>query len=275
MSILITIFLLCSLSLCSYASEDNQEDTRNYELLQTLDHNPTLFTQGLIYHSGFFYESSGHYARSRLVRYSEVQQNKHWFKQLFTANKDQRNLERTIFAEGLTRLGDTLYLLSWKSGRAFSFNAETLNPIDEFSYAGEGWGLTHNGIELIRSDGSDHLYFHSAEDFSVSRRLEVKGLGRSWRNINELEYVDGVIWANIWQENIIIAIDAKTGMVNYSVDLSKLVQQENPKKVDAVLNGIAYDTEREAFWVTGKYWQKLYLIRVYSDKGDQSAEKIR
>lgn len=269
---ILIITLLSTLSLYCYADTD-PSSALGYQLLQQIDHNPKLFTQGLIYDKGYFYESSGHYARSRLVRYPVKPDNKSWFKQLFSRNKHQRNIERSVFAEGLTQLENTLYLLSWKSGRAFSFDADTLNPLDEFSYAGQGWGLTHNGHELIRSDGSDYLYFHRAKDFSVSKRLWVKGLGRSWHNINELEYVDGLIWANIWQENIIIAIDAKTGQVKYSVDLSELVQQEDPQKTDAVLNGIAYDKERDAFWVTGKYWKKLYLIQIDQHKHDKSTVK--
>lgn len=269
---ILIITLLSTLFLYSYA-ETTQGNTLGYQLLQEIEHNPKLFTQGLIYDKGYFYESSGHYARSQLVRYPEIQENKNWFKQLFSSNKNQRNIERSIFAEGLTQLNNTLYLLSWKSGRAFSFDTNTLKPIDEFSYAGQGWGLTHNGRELIRSDGSDYLYFHSAKDFSLSKRLWVKGLGRSWHNINELEYVDGLIWANIWQEDIIIAIDSATGNVQHSLDLSELVRQENPQKTDAVLNGIAYDTERDAFWVTGKYWKKLYLIDIQGYKRDQNTLK--
>lgn len=234
----------------------------DYKVLRVIDHNSKLFTQGLVYDNGHLYESSGHYARSRLVRYPVAGTAKNWFSRLFSNNKHQRHIERSIFAEGLTLLNEKLYLLSWKSGRAFSFSAKTLKPLDEFSYSGQGWGLTHNGSELIRSDGSDYLYFHSAKDFSVTKRLWVKGQGRAWQNINELEYVDGLVWANIWQENIVIAINADSGQVEHTVDLSDLVQLENPKKSDAVLNGIAYDRDQKVFWVTGKYWKNLYLIRL-------------
>lgn len=263
MPFLIFILTLLALPFC-HASEVTATDknTLSYTLLQHIEHNPKLFTQGLILNKGYFFESSGHYARSRIVRYPVQDEHKSWLEKVFSSHKQQRSIERSIFAEGLTLLDDTLYLLSWTSGRAFSFDADTLKPRDEFSYTGQGWGLTHNGRELIRSDGSDYLHFHSPSDFSLNKRLWVKGLGRSWHNINELEYVDGLIWANIWQENIIIAIDADTGQVEHTLDLSDLVQQENTTKADAVLNGIAYDAKRKAFWVTGKYWQHLYLIRI-------------
>ena len=234
----------------------------SFELLQSRIHNSRHFTQGLTLVDGYFYESSGHYGRSQLYRYPLDTDQKRGLHSALSREHKQRSIDKALFAEGLTHLGDKLYLLSWKAGRTMSFDAKTLSPISEFNYAGQGWGLTDNGQDLIRSDGSDRLFFHHADDFRPLKQLQVTGLGRSWQNINELEYVNGVIWANIWQEQIIIAIDADSGRVLQSVDLNELVRLENPRGVDAVLNGIAYDHQRNALWVTGKNWRKLYLIQV-------------
>lgn len=255
------ILLVACINLIAGTQFSHADD---YTLLQTREHNRNIFTQGLQLHDGYFYESSGHFGRSRLYRYPAKASSGNWLVRTLSKSSrgESRKLDPHIFAEGLTILDNTLYLLSWKAGRAFSFNAETLAPTQEFRFAGEGWGLTNNGRELIRSDGSDYLFFHDPSDFSVSKRLWVKGFGRSWGNINELEYVKGVLWANIWQENIVIAINPDTGDVLQIVDLSKLVELENNHSHDAVLNGIAYDSERDALWVTGKLWDHMYLISV-------------
>ena len=262
-----TILLALLLTLTNACSRADLSTTpliqhSSFELLQSRSHNSRYFTQGLTLVNGYFYESSGHYGRSQLYRYPLDDTEQDGLQKAFSHDHKQRSINKALFAEGLTTLGNKLYLLSWKAGRALSFDAKTLSPISVFNYAGQGWGLTDNGRDLIRSDGSDHLFFHHTDDFRLLKQLQVWGLGRSWQNINELEYVDGVIWANIWKEQIIIAIDADNGQVLQSVDLSELVRLENPRGVDTVLNGIAYDQQHNALWVTGKNWRKLYLIRV-------------
>jgi len=262
--IVLLALLLTLTNACSRADISTQPlfQHSSFELLQSRPHNSHYFTQGLTLVDGYFYESSGHYGRSQLYRYPLAIDQKSWLQKIISHEHKQRSIDKSLFAEGLTKLDDKLYLLSWKAGRALSFDAQTLSPISEFNYTGQGWGLTDNGRDLIRSDGSDRLFFHHADNFSLLKQLQVRGLGRRWQNINELEYINGVIWANIWQEQIIIAIDADSGQVLQSVDLSEVVRLENPQGVDAVLNGIAYDHQRNALWVTGKNWRKLYLIRV-------------
>jgi len=241
-----------------------------FTLIKTRPHPSRNFTQGLIIEKNYFYESSGHYGRSYLSRYPINIQKKNWLLRLFQEKIQTQRIDRSIFAEGLTLFKDKLYLLSWKAGRVFRFDADTLEPIDEFYYSGEGWGLTHNNHELIRSDGSDQLYFHDANNFKLLREITVysnhvknKSVNNnSWNNLNELEYANGLIWANQWQQQHIIAIDPSTGQVVKIVDLSRLMQQENPKKSDSVLNGIAYDHKQEGLWVTGKYWRNIYLIKI-------------
>jgi len=236
-----------------------------FKLLKTRKHNPRSFTQGLIIDNDFFYESSGHYGRSFISRYPVNIQEKGWLQRLFQKETLVQRIDQSVFAEGLTLLKDKLYLLSWKADRITRLNPNTLKPIDKISYTGEGWGLTHNNNELIRSDGSDHLYFHDTNSFKLLRKITVHSndVHNNWSNLNELEYINGFIWANQWQQPHIIAIDPNSGQVVKIVDLSRLIQQENPKKPDSVLNGIAYDSKHEALWVTGKYWKHLYLIKVF------------
>ncbi|MCE2028448.1 glutaminyl-peptide cyclotransferase [Sessilibacter corallicola] len=223
-----------------------------YQLIEQQNHDAGLFTQGMLVLDGWIYESSGRYGQSKLARYKESDSS-----QLVT-----QPLSRTIFAEGLAHFNNHFYLLTWRAGKAFVLD-EYWSVKKTFSYQGEGWGLTHDGERLIMSDGSDTLQFRDADTFEVLSSIRVTGAGRTWDQLNELEYTDGIVWANRWQTSEIVAIDPQSGRVLGVIDLSALSKkhQQGWYSSDKVANGIAWSSERQAFWVTGKYWNKRYLIK--------------
>lgn len=222
-----------------------------YRVLKTYPHDPEAFTQGLLFHDGELYEGTGLWGRSSLRRVTlatgEVQQ--------------QHNLEDRYFGEGLALWGDRLIQLTWRSGRGFVYDRATFQLLQTFQYPTEGWGLTQDGDALILSDGSDLLYFLDPETFQLRRYLTVKDGDRPINRLNELEYINGEVWANIWLDTRIARIDPATGQVLAWIDLAGLdpTAQQNP---DAVLNGIAYDAQGDRLFVTGKLWPRLYEIEI-------------
>ncbi|MGA1283822.1 MAG: glutaminyl-peptide cyclotransferase [Prochlorothrix sp.] len=222
-----------------------------YRVLKTYPHDPEAFTQGLLFHDGQLYEGTGLWGRSSLRRVTlatgEVQQ--------------QHNLEDRYFGEGLALWGDRLIQLTWRSGRGFVYDRATFQLLQTFQYPTEGWGLTQDGDALILSDGSDRLYFLDPETFQLRRYLTVKDGDRPINRLNELEYINGEVWANIWLDTRIARIDPATGQVLAWIDLAGLdpTAQQNP---DAVLNGIAYDAQGDRLFVTGKLWSRLYEIEI-------------
>lgn len=243
-------WLLAGLLLCCQASLGAVE--YQYTVLEKDVHDPGIFTQGFVLDEGWFYESSGHYGRSFVLRYPENGEG---------PGPEQRlALPRNIFAEGITIVGDQLYVLSWKAGKAWTLDKNSFQLIDEYRYGGEGWGLTHDGEQLIFSDGTDVLRFYS-HDFELLDTRKVQLNGKPVTRLNELEYHDGMIWANQWQSNTIYAISAENGHVQATVELDELQQESATRSGESVLNGIAYDEKRDAFWITGKYWRNRYLLR--------------
>ena len=233
----------------------------DYQVLAQRSHKPTLFTQGLVLDGDTFYESSGLYGRSMLVSYPRDEPDNKWAQ--LTANFTQKDkLPDRYFAEGLALLDDKLYLLTWQEGTVFVYDRTTFSVIDRWRYSGEGWGLAHNSELLIRSDGSEHLYFHSPKDFSLEKTLDVNEEGRPVQRLNELEFIEGYVWANVWHENRLVQIDPATGEVVGSLDLTALTAQVDIESSESVLNGIAYDEEHDALWVTGKHWPTMYLIKL-------------
>lgn len=220
-----------------------------YEILEERERPDDRFTQGLYFDGERWWESSGRYRQSWLAEYTDP-----------TANPLRRKwLAANRFAEGLTALGDKLYLLTYRAGELQRYKRSDLSPLGSLRYRGQGWGLTSDGEQLIMSDGSDELTFRDPETFEIQRRLKVHGGDRHWSQLNELEYAHGLVWANIWQAPLIIAIDPESGAVQRQINLEELApQSQNP---DAVANGIAWDRERNGLWVTGKLWPVLYLIR--------------
>jgi glutamine cyclotransferase len=226
--------------------------TVTVQQVRSYPHDSTAFTQGLVWHDGRLYESTGRYGESSL-RIVELQ----------TGRVLQKvDLPQTYFAEGLAAVGGTLYQLTWKESVAFKYDAETLRPAGQVSYTGEAWGLASDGRRLIVSDGSSYLTFVDPASFQVDTTLRVVDGGRPVDQLNELEWVRGEVWANVWHTNEIVRIDPQTGRVKGRLDLSALV----PPVLDpeAVLNGTAYDPQANRLLVTGKLWPRLYEISVPS-----------
>lgn len=233
----------------------------SYEILSERTHKPTLFTQGLLVDGDHFYESSGLYNKSLLVTYPIAEPDGTWAKISAPFSKKQ-TVPARYFAEGLALHDDKLYLLTWQEKTLLVYDKATLSYQKSISYDGEGWGLTSDGKQLIRSDGSNNLYFHDADDFSVTKTLSVTDAGKAVSQLNELEFADGAIWANIWYQDRIIKIDPSTGKVLGEINLAGLKQKLKLDNSEQVLNGIAWDEKRKAFWVTGKNWPKMFLIRI-------------
>jgi glutaminyl-peptide cyclotransferase len=232
----------------------------DYTVIDERTHKPILFTQGLQLDNGFFYESSGLYGKSMLVTYPVTEPASTWAK-LSAPFTKRYTLPTELFAEGLTILNDKLYLLTWQEGKLLVFDKAQLAHIKTLHYQGEGWGLTNNGMEFIRSDGSSTLYFHNLENFSITKKIKVQDENKEVSQLNELEFVDGFIWANIWHSDRVVKIDPATGTVVNHLNLADLRKKMNLTDSEQVLNGIAWDKDKKAFWVTGKNWPKMFLIK--------------
>ena len=213
-------------------------------------HFSKVFTQGLIIKNNIVWESSGLYGKSLLTKWN-----------LDTGKViKQRKLANKYFAEGLTELNGHLYQLTWKAGIAFEIDMNTLATIKQHSYQGEGWGLTANGTQLIMSNGSDVLQYINPVTFKTESSIKVH-IGQSpINNLNELEWINGMIWANVYQTDYIVVIDPRTGEVMDKYYLPNLLSS-NIKK-PGVLNGIAYDESNGKIWITGKKWPFLYEFQI-------------
>lgn len=224
-----------------------------YQVVAEYPHDPGAFTQGLVLRNGELFEGTGLEGESTLRRVD-----------LESGDVLQmRELDEEYFGEGISILNGRIYQLTWQSGVAFVYDAETFELLKIFSYDGEGWGLTTDGQRLIMSDGTDTLVFRDPETFDVTGEIDVRDSGTPVANLNELEYVEGEVWANVWQTDRVARIDPGSGQVVGWVDLSGLLSEEERETYDVdVLNGIAYDSESERIFVTGKLWPKLFEIEV-------------
>ncbi len=231
-----------------------------FEILAERTHKPTLFTQGLLVDGDHFYESSGLYDKSILVSYPITEPASTWAK-LSASFTQKQTVPAHYFAEGLALLDNKLYLLTWQEQTLLIYDKATLNYQKSISYKGEGWGLASDGKQLIRSDGSDTLYFHNPDDFAVTKTLKITDEGKSVAQLNELEFAGGFIWANIWYQDRILKIDPATGKAVGEMDLSGLKQKLQLNNSEQVLNGIAWDEKQNAFWITGKNWPKMFLVK--------------
>jgi glutamine cyclotransferase len=222
-----------------------------YTVVRSYPHDPSAFTQGLEFVDGVLYEGTGLNGRSSIRRVN-----------LDTGNVlKQHNIGSQYFGEGITVFKSDLFELTWQSGIAFVYDRTTFAPKKSFKYTGEGWGLTHDGTNLIMSDGSEFLRFLDPDTFAERRRLRVTGPGQPVKNLNELEYVKGEIFANVWMTDYIARIDPSTGRVNAYIDLRGLLPATGLSG-DAVLNGVAYDAATDRLFVTGKLWPRLFEIRL-------------
>jgi len=228
----------------------------DFEVVNAYPHDNGAFCQGLVYYDGMLYEGTGQYGASSL-RQVELETGR---------VLKQFALDRQYFGEGITIVGDSLYQLTWKARRAFVFDPKTFEYRQTLSYRGEGWGLTHNGTHLIMSDGTSTLRFLDPATFKEVRRITVRNGRRRISQLNELEYVDGEIYANIWKSDAIARIAPDDGRVVGWIDLSSLWPARKRPDTEAVLNGIAYDAEGKRLFVTGKNWPRLYEIRLVERK---------
>jgi glutaminyl-peptide cyclotransferase len=226
--------------------------TYTYEVIKAYPHDATAFTQGLVFNQGVFYESTGLNGSSSLRRVE------------LETGKVLKKIEvpDRFFAEGLALFNGRLYQLTWQTQRGFVYDLDSFNKLREFSYAGEGWGLTRDAHTLIMSDGSSRIRFLDPDTFEVKRLITVQDNGRDVLQLNELEYIKGEIYANIWMNDRIARIDPQSGKVNAWIDLSGLLPPEARPDPGAVLNGIAYDEASDRLFVTGKLWPKLFEIKL-------------
>ncbi len=223
-----------------------------YEIVNTYPHDPACYTQGLVYDQGMLYESCGLYGKSRL-RVVKLENGK---------TIRETDVPKEYFAEGLALLKNKLSMLTWQEGTAFVYDKETLEQLDRFNYSTEGWGLTTDGNGLIMSDGSNRLYWLDPKTGLAVRELHVTLNGYPMENLNELEFVNGQILANVYMTDLIFRIDPETGEVLTQIDLSGLMPEANKAKLGEVLNGIAWDAVGGRLFVTGKNWDKLYEIKL-------------
>jgi glutamine cyclotransferase len=230
-------------------SASNGPTIYTYEIVRTYPHNTNAFTEGLVFDNGVLYESTGEYGFSSLRRLN-----------LDTGNVQQNVLlSSSYFGEGLTIVNDSLIQLTWREKIGFIYDKETFGLLGNFSYSSEGWGLTFNKIDLIMSDGTSKLTFLDPVTFQIVRQVNVYDGNTPVTNINELEYINGDVYANIWLQQKIAIINPQTGMVKGWIDLTGIYQTNN---ADEVLNGIAYDSQTDRLFVTGKDWPNLYQIKI-------------
>lgn len=214
-------------------------------------HDPSSYTQGLFFHDGKLYESAGQYGESS-VRIVDLATGK---------VLKRKNFERQFFIEGSCVAGGKLFVLTWREGICFVLDPETLTELGQFRYKGEGWGLTTDGKSLIMSDGSTKIRFRNPKSFQVEREITVKLDGKELGYINELEYIDGEIWANIYGSDYIAKIDPATGRVTTLIDCRGLLANELRKPSTDVLNGIALDPATGHIYITGKNWPRIFRIK--------------
>lgn len=223
-----------------------------YQVIKTYPHDRNAFTQGLVFHDGYLYEGTGQENRSNLRKVK-----------LGTGEVvNQLNLESHLFGEGIAILGEKIYQLTWQTKVGFVYDRNTFRLINRIYYQTEGWGLTAIENRLLMSDGSNILYFIEPDSFAAVSTLEVYDNKAKVSDLNELEYINGEIWANIWQTDMIARIDPKSGKVIAYIDLKGLLVDSGADPKPDVLNGIAYDAAGKRIFVTGKNWPKLFEIKI-------------
>lgn len=241
--------LIFTLTLPFAAAQSAAPERLTPEVLTVRPHDADAFTQGLLFFGGSLFESVGLYGQSGLrevdPRTGEVLR--------------QVEVPDAFFAEGLARVGDRLIQLTWREGVAFIYDLETFRRVGSFRYEGEGWGLCYDGARLYMSDGSAALTVRDPQTFTVIGRVSVTLDGSPVSLLNELECVKGAVYANVWQTNAVVEIDKTSGAVRTVVDASGLLTDAEAVQAD-VLNGVAYDPERDTFLLTGKLWPKLFEV---------------
>lgn len=245
-----TVLVLLLLAASLAAAQEPQ--LYGYRVVNTYPHEITAFTQGLIFRDGELWEGTGKNGLSRLARID-----------LESGQRKQTvQLADRYFGEGIEMIGDRIYQLTWRAHMVFVYDRESLEQLETHYNAREGWGLAFDGEHLILSDGSASLQFIDPEGFVPVREVEVTVRGQPLNLLNELEFIDGEIWANVWQTDFIVRIDPASGVVSSIVDLTGLAARTELGSSEAVLNGIAWDSENRRLFVTGKHWANLFEIEL-------------
>lgn len=227
----------------------------NYNIVAQHPHDTSSYTQGLIWQNNTLYEGTGLEGHSKLMKV-DINNGK---------SGQSISLDPSVFGEGITMFNDKIYQLTWQSHKVYMYDAKTFKKLKEFNWDHEGWGLTHNGTDLIVSTGESNLYFVDPATFNVKRILGVTDNNGPVGNINELEYIDGSIYANIYLTDYIIKIDPNNGHIVGKIDLSGLLEKSGKqvnKEEGLVLNGIAYDSTKRSLYITGKKWPLLYEMKI-------------
>ena len=245
--------LAAALALVTTAcAERLQVPVYGYRVVASFPHDDTAYTQGLIFSDGQLFEGTGEYGHSSL-RLVDLETGRVLRKLALPA---------AVFGEGITAWGDQIVQLTWREHLGLLHDRETFAPVGQFELAGEGWGITQDGQYWIVSDGSATLRFLDPKTHVEVRRVQVRDGGRPVKRLNELEYVQGEVWANIWYQDRLVRISPGDGAVLGYVDLSGLWPSQRRRRREAVLNGIAYDAKTGGLYVTGKYWPRLYRIEL-------------
>ncbi|HEX8357416.1 MAG TPA: glutaminyl-peptide cyclotransferase [Segetibacter sp.] len=226
-----------------------------YNIVATYPHDTASYTQGLIWQNNTLYEGTGLEGQSRLLKVD-----------LANGKATQEiSLDPSVFGEGITILNDKIYQLTWQNHKVFVYDAKTFKKVKEFAWNHEGWGITHNGSELIISTGESNLYVVDPESFKVKKIIGVTDNNGPLGNLNELEYIDHAIYANIYTSDVIIKIDPGSGRVVGKMDFSNLLAKSGKQVSDdgnLVLNGIAYDSTKNSMYITGKKWPLLFEVKL-------------
>jgi len=258
---ILTILLLAAMLFAAQGSSNSIQEGAvpvfGYKIINVYPHSSIAFTQGLVYDGGVLFEGTGLYGRSMLRRVD-----------LETGRVlQQTNLESTLFGEGVALWKDRIIQLTWQSGLGLVYGKENMTEIVRFSYPTEGWGITSDGKRLIMSDGTDILHILDPETFAEKGQIEVTVNGKPLKGLNELEYIKGQIYANVWPTNWIAIIAPESGEVKGKINLQGILQESDIQggRVD-VLNGIAYDDSEDRLFVTGKLWPKLFEIKIMPEE---------
>jgi len=253
--IAVTMLACAPVPASTVAEQRRPAPVQSFKVVATFPHDPGAFTQGLVFADGEFYESTGLNGESSLRRVE------------ITTGKvlQQHRVPNEYFAEGLALVGDELLQLTWQHRQGFVYDRKTFKQKRTFTYKNEGWGIAYDGgSNLVMSDGSDTLTFLDTKTFAPTRTLRVRDAGRAIDHLNELEWIEGEIWANVWLTDRIARISPTTGEVNAWVDFTSLwPASQRPNPGEQVLNGIAYDRATRRIFITGKKWPRLYQVTVF------------
>ena len=236
----------------SNSAQTTEPTFYTYEVVAQYPHSRTSYTQGLQFIDGELWEGTGEYGSSRILR-TEL-----------TTGKilESKAISKEEFGEGITLLGDKIYQLTWLNGKLHIYDRKTLKHLATHSYKGEGWGLTSNGTKLYMSDGTHTIRVINPETMVQESRFGVTLQGQPLSNLNELEWIEGKIWANVYTTNYIVIINPENGVVEGVINLSGILPESEYDRKTDVLNGIAYDSATKRIFVTGKNWSKLFEIKL-------------